>query len=136
MSTSSNIATSQKRRRKPAKSEESGGGDAPATTAVNRRRKLSKIEEVGGEDKESSRSDHNTSSNSLNDYGPRTEETILGWKPEQRIQLLDAILKRLPSLDWKQIADEVDGKSSTMCYDQWRKKMLNDIRRSVAVLPE
>ncbi|CAG8515929.1 hypothetical protein C2G38_2137829 [Gigaspora rosea] len=57
----------------------------------------------------------------------------VAWTTDQRTQLFDAIIKRLPSpLDWKEIAEDVDGKSHTQCYDQWRKRMLSDLKKSVA----
>ncbi|CAG8615838.1 14782_t:CDS:2 [Acaulospora colombiana] len=132
MSTSLAPIVGQKRRRKLVKSDDN---DVTAnTTGAKQRRKLSKTEEVGGDDdKESSRSNHDSS---LDDDGLKVGGTTSGWTSEQRTQLLDAIIKRLPPLDWKQIAGEVEGKSSTMCYDQWRKKMLNDIKKCVSVLPE
>ncbi|CAG8627123.1 19783_t:CDS:2 [Racocetra fulgida] len=54
-------------------------------------------------------------------------------KPNKSAQLFEAIIKRLPTpLDWKEIAEDVNGKSSTQCYDQWRKRMLADLKKSVA----
>ncbi|CAG8561595.1 16962_t:CDS:2 [Dentiscutata heterogama] len=55
------------------------------------------------------------------------------WTTDQRMQLFESIIKRLPTpLDWKEIAEDVDGKSHTQCYDQWRKRMLSDLKKSVA----
>ncbi|CAG8615333.1 15735_t:CDS:2 [Cetraspora pellucida] len=110
--------------------------------AVKRRRKSEKTEEnIRSEETDSGVSMNvqtSIMSDLMSDADTGNSETKKkvnksAWTTNQRVQLFESIIKRLPApLDWKEIAEDVDGKSSTQCYDQWRKRMLSDLKKSVA----
>ncbi|CAG8481346.1 5546_t:CDS:2 [Scutellospora calospora] len=105
---------------------------------IKRRRKSDKIKNEEADVGESSNIQKSVMSDLIGDIDGSNSEAKkkpnkLAWTKDQRIQLFEAIIKRLPSpLDWKEIAEDVDGKSHTQCYDQWRKRMLSDLKKSVA----
>ncbi|CAG8802808.1 2592_t:CDS:2 [Racocetra persica] len=108
--------------------------------AVKRRRKSEKTLGVRNEETDAGESTNiQTSilSDLMSDADTSNSETKKkthksAWTTNQRTQLFEAIIKRLPTpLDWKEISEDVDGKSSTQCYDQWRKRMLSDLKKSV-----
>ncbi|CAG8481431.1 23623_t:CDS:2 [Dentiscutata erythropus] len=110
--------------------------------SVKRRRKSEKIEEniksMDADTGESMNAQNSIMSDLLSeaDIGNsenKKKSNKSAWTTDQRMQLFEAIIKRLPSpLDWKEISGDVDGKSHTQCYDQWRKRMLSDLKKSVA----
>ncbi|CAI2176321.1 13634_t:CDS:2 [Funneliformis geosporum] len=53
------------------------------------------------------------------------------WTPEQRLQLIEAVLKKI-NIPWDEICNEVNGgKSEKMCYDQWRRVILPGLKTSI-----
>lgn len=50
------------------------------------------------------------------------------WTPEQRLQLIEAVLKHV-KVPWDEVSNEVDGgKNGKMCYDQWRRKIVPGLK--------
>ncbi|CAG8659892.1 345_t:CDS:1 [Paraglomus occultum] len=77
-------------------------------------------------------SDENTNSSKRNRKKETNEKSnkSVKWTTKQRMQLLNAVLKRVGTLNWKDIAEEVDEKDMTSCRQQWNRKIIPDLKKA------
>ncbi|CAG8457175.1 10857_t:CDS:2 [Funneliformis caledonium] len=53
------------------------------------------------------------------------------WTSEQRLQLIEAVLKKI-NIPWDEVCNEVDGgRSGKRCYDQWRRQIVPGLKNSI-----
>ncbi|CAG8565076.1 1509_t:CDS:1 [Ambispora leptoticha] len=53
------------------------------------------------------------------------------WTNSQRLQLLNAVLEQMPSLDWNLVSNKVEGKDALSCRQQWNRKLLADLKKGL-----
>jgi len=77
-------------------------------------------------------SDGNTGSSKRSQKKETNEKSSksVKWTTKQRMQLLNAVLKRVGTLNWKDIAEEVDEKDTTSCRQQWNRKIIPDLKKA------
>ncbi|CAG8527912.1 663_t:CDS:1 [Paraglomus brasilianum] len=77
-------------------------------------------------------SDGNTDSSKRSQKKKTNEKASksVKWTTKQRMQLLNAVLKRVGTLNWKEIAEEVDEKDMTSCRQQWNRKIIPDLKKA------
>ncbi|CAG8607678.1 9269_t:CDS:2 [Ambispora gerdemannii] len=60
---------------------------------------------------------------------PKVQTKKHRWSSSQRLQLLNAVLEQIPSLDWNLVSNKVEGKNALACRQQWNRKLLADLRK-------
>ncbi|RIA99432.1 hypothetical protein C1645_869989 [Glomus cerebriforme] len=69
--------------------------------------------------------------NDTEEGGGSQAQTSKKWTSEQRLQLIEAVIKHV-KIPWDEICNEVDGeKNGKMCYDQWRRKIVPGLKNLI-----